>query len=214
MVAHAKFLFDTDFLNGSGRGGGISPADHQGGLTEAEARGYTKGYAAAKMEGTDTERQFASAVSRCAAAIETIAARMDEVETRLGSEAVGIALAVARKLAPALIERQPVIEVAALVTDCLKHLIGVPHVIVRVNDSLYEALQTRLNDIAEASGFSGRLAIIADADLAAGDALVEWADGGVSRKAEMTDAFIAAAVDRFIATRRLSEDNFNSRVER
>ena len=196
-------------MQGAGRArpGSAALNEQQADVSEAEARGYTKGYATAKMEGTDTERQLASAMSRCAAAVETIAARMGDVEDRMGSEAVSVAFAVARKLAPALIERQPMIEVAALVTDCLKHLIGVPHVVVRVNDALYESVHARLDDIAQTCGFSGRLAIVADPDLAAGDARVEWADGGVARKVETTDAMISEAVNRFIATRCTAESD-------
>ena len=208
MAAHAKFLFDTDFVDG-GRSGpaAVSLNDHQGAISESEARGYTKGYAAAKMEGTDAERQLASALSRSAAAIEMIAERMNETEIRMASEAVGVAFAVARKLAPALIERQPMIEVAALVTDCLKHLIGVPHVVVRVNDVVYDAVQARLDDIAQSCGFAGRLAVVADPDLTAGDARVEWADGGVARNHVVTDGLIEDAVNRFIATRRTAESD-------
>ena len=207
MAAHAKFLFDTDFLGGEARSASASVSlnDHQGAISESEALGYTKGYAAAKMEGTDAERQLASALSRSAAAIEAIAGRIKAAETRMESEAVSVAFAVARKLAPALIERQPMIEVAALVADCLKHLIGAPHVVVRVNDALYEGVQARLDDIAQSCGFAGRLAIVADPDLAAGDARVEWADGGVARKQAATDELIEDAVNRFIATRRTAD---------
>jgi flagellar assembly protein FliH len=202
MAAHAKFLFDNDFLNGDRRGRASSPrAEARDDIVEAEARGYTKGYAAAKLEGTEIESQIAAALTRSAAGIADVAARIDAVEARLEADSVAVAGAVARALATKLIEQEPWPEIAALVTECLRHLIGVPHVVVRVSDGVYETAQAKFEEIAQSCGFAGRLAVIADSDLAPGDAKVEWTDGGAVRDRARTDAIISEAVDRFIAAR-------------
>ena len=61
------------------------------------------------------------------------------VEGRLEAEAVEVAVAVGRKLAPELIAREPFAEIAALATECFKQLVTAPHIVVRVNDALLAA---------------------------------------------------------------------------
>ena len=54
------------------------------------------------------------------------------------TEAVDVAVAVARKLCSELIAAEPLGEITALVKDCFSHLVSTPHLVVRINDSLYE----------------------------------------------------------------------------
>ena len=85
---------------------------------------------------------------------------------------------------------EPFTEIAALATECLKHLAAAPHVVVRVNDSLHEIARARLDEIARARGFEGRLMVVAEPEIAVGDCKIEWADGGVVRNAAKTDLAI------------------------
>jgi flagellar assembly protein FliH len=75
--------------------------------------------------------------------------------------------------------REPLGEIGALVSDCFSHLVSTPHLVVRINDSLYEAARERIERLAKQSGFAGRLVILAEPDIATGDCKIEWADGGV-----------------------------------
>jgi flagellar assembly protein FliH len=195
MAAPAKFLFDTDF----GRSHAPSSADRTAALAEAEARGYRNGVAAGA---TEVERKLAAALGRTAASLEVMARGLEAIERRLETEAVEVAVSVARKLAPALMRREPFAEIAALAGDCFAHLVGAPHVVVRVNDALYDTARARLDEIAAASGFSGRLVVLADPDVVFGDCRVEWADGGVVRNTATTEAAIMEAVERYLAVRR------------
>ncbi len=95
------------------------------------------------------------------------------------TEAVDVAVAVARKLCSELIAREPLGEITALVTDCFSHLVATPHLVVRINDALYEAAHDNIERMAAHSGFQGRLVILAEPTIATGDCRIEWADGGV-----------------------------------
>ena len=103
---------------------------------------------------------------------------------------VEVAVAVARKLAPALIAREPFAEIAALASDCFRQLIASPHIAVRVNDALYATAKDKLNDIVRARSFEGRLVVLAEPDIAPGDCRIEWADGGINRDSAAADAAI------------------------
>jgi flagellar assembly protein FliH len=202
MSASAKFLFDTDFGAAAGAHKGAPPvpaAEHQAAVAEAETRGYRSGMDAAEAE---AQRRIASAYERIAAALEGLAAHLHAVEGRFEAESVEVAVAVARKLAPELVAQQPLAEIAALATECFRELLTAPHVVVRVNDGLYAQARERLDEIARARGFDGRLVVLREADVAPGDCRIEWADGGLVRDRAATETAIADAVGRYVAVRR------------
>lgn len=205
MSAPAKFLFDVDFGGGRGRHSEqpMSKAALEAALAEAEARGYRTGHATARTESAaEAERRVAVALERIGNALEQLAHGLHAIEGRLECEAVEVATAVATKLAPALIAREPFAELAALAAECFNHLVGAPHVVVRINDALHAEARDRLDEIARARGFVGRLVVLGEPDLAPGDCRIEWADGGLSRDRAKTEAVIAEAVDRYLMVRR------------
>ncbi|MGD9844504.1 MAG: FliH/SctL family protein [Variibacter sp.] len=197
MGAPAKFLFDTDF----GHEASAARVDLKMMIAEAEARGYASGMAAGENALKDTERRTAAALTRIAAALDETSRGLKAVEERLQGEAVAVAVAAARKLAPALIAREPFAEIQALMAECFGQLVSAPHVVIRVNDALYEQACARLRAIADASGFGGRLVILADPEIETGDCRLEWADGGVARDRAKVEAAIDDAVKRFIGAR-------------
>jgi len=108
---------------------------------------------------------------------------------------------VAAKLAPALIAREPMAEIAALATESFHHLVATPHVAVRVGPTIFEIAKTKFDEIAQGRGFEGRLAVISDERLAAGDCRIEWTDGGVIRDQAATSSAIDEMVNRYISAR-------------
>jgi flagellar assembly protein FliH len=87
------------------------------------------------------------------------------------------------------------------VSDCFSHLVSTPHLVVRINDSLYEAAHERIEQLAKRSGFEGRLVILAEPEIATGDCRIEWADGGVVLERAAIEAKISEFVGRYIASR-------------
>ncbi len=66
----------------------------------------------------------------------------------------------------------------------------------------------KLDEIARAHGFEGRLVVLGEPGIGAGDCRIEWADGGVNRDAAAADAAIGEAVARYISARRsVAEQN-------
>jgi flagellar assembly protein FliH len=208
-----KFLFDTDFA-GAAEGKPAEPvmalAEHARRLAEAEAAGHDRGYAEAQSE---SGRRLADSLERIAAAIVVANKALATIETRLECEAVEVAVAVARKLAPALVAREPFAEISALAGDCFRQLIAAPHVAVRVNDALYAVAKEKIDDIARANSFEGRLVVLAEPDIALGDCRIEWADGGIIRDSATANAAIGAAVDAYVSARRATTQDTARRSE-
>jgi flagellar assembly protein FliH len=211
MSVRAKFLFDADFSNGDGTGESKSArAAHQAAVAEAEARGYRNGLSAAEAQArTETERRSAAAFERIAQTLQVIAGSVSEVERKLTVEAVEVAVAVAGKLAPALIAREPVAEIAQLAAGCFNELRSSPHIAVRVHESIHAQAQELLKKIAAAQGFEGRLIVLGDDTIAPADCRLEWADGGVVREAAATAGLINEAVVRYIEARQRAAENGN-----
>jgi flagellar assembly protein FliH len=127
---------------------------------------------------------------------------LQAIETRLECEAVEVAVAVARKLVPTLIAREPFAEIATLASDCFRELVSSPHIAVRVNDAVYATAKEKLDDIARARTFEGRLVVLAEPEVALGDCRIEWADGGINRDSASANTVIGEAVTGYIGARR------------
>jgi len=203
MAAPAKFLFDTDFsAPDKSRERAATPAEIAEKIAAAEARAYRDGYDAAQREAkAESDRRAALALEEIGLGIKGIAARYDGIETRMETEAVDVAVAVARKLCSALIAAEPLGEITGLVSDCFSHLVSTPHLVVRINEQLYEVARDRIDRLAKQSGFEGRLVILAEPEIATGDCRIEWADGGVVLERAAIEAKINELVGRYVASR-------------
>src|SRR6476469_3259827 len=172
MKATAKYLFDENFAAGDPT---ITLVEH--------------------------ERRPAAALALIAGGMDKLERALSAIEARLETEAVEVAVAVAAKLAPELIAREPLAEIAALATESFRHLVATPHVVVRVGADIYDDAKQKLEDIAQSRGFEGRLVVQAEAGMAAGDCRIEWDEGGVTRDPEATRAAIDDVVARYVAAR-------------
>src|SRR5262245_2862738 len=198
MRSPAKFLFDTDFAVAERGKPAVTPAEIAARIAEAEAKAYRNGVAAGKAE---AEARATAAFERIVAALDGIRRSLAVVETRLEIEAIEVAVAVARKLAPELIANEPFAEISALATNCFRQLVAAPHVAVRVSDRLHPSAREQLDEAVRTSGFTGRLVVLAEPDIAPGDCRIEWADGGVKRDRAATETAIDDAVARYVAAR-------------
>lgn len=200
MKAAAKFLFDNDF--GTGEKPTITVVEAERRRADAESVAYRNGFAAGQAQAqAETTRQISAALALIGDGLSRIESALSGIEARLECEAVEVAVAVANKLAPELIAREPFTEISALATECFRHLVATPHVAVRTGRDIYESARDKLEEIARAGGFEGRLTVLADDTLAPGDCRIEWAEGGVNRDRAATQSAIEDAVARYIAAR-------------
>ena len=203
MAAPAKFLFDMDFsAPDRARERPATPSEIAQKIASAEARAYRDGFDAAQREAkAESDRRAALALEEIGIALKTIATRYSGIETRMVTEAVDVAVAVARKLCNALVSSESLGEITGLVSDCFSHLVSTPHLVVRINASLYETARERIERLAKQSGFAGQLVILAEPEIETGDCRIEWADGGVVLERAAIEAKISELVGRYMASR-------------
>jgi flagellar assembly protein FliH len=200
MKLNTKYMFDEDFASGDKPTITVVEAERR--RLDAEAQAHRKGFAAGQAQAQSEANQ------RVAVALDLIAdglARLDQalsgIEVRLETEAVEVAVAVAAKLSPELVAREPFAEISALATECFHQLVTTPHIVVRIGADIYEIAKDKLEEIARARGFEGRLVVLSDSAMAPGDCRIEWADGGVNRDQAATLASIDDVVGRYVAAR-------------
>jgi flagellar assembly protein FliH len=200
MTAIAKFTFNEDFTTGGKPTITLVEAERR--AADAEAQAHRKGFAAGLAQAqTEAAQRIATALGLIADGMSRLDRALTGIEERLETEAVQVSVAVAAKLAPELIAREPYTEISALATECFRHLVNTPHVVVRVGADIYDTAKTKLEETAHARGFEGRLVVMSDPGMAAGDCRIEWADGGVNRDEAATLAAINDTVARYVAAR-------------
>lgn len=145
------------------------------------------------------ESTTAQAMSAIAEIMGDLIRRQAEANDEAARNAVRVAYAALRKVLPAACESYAFEEVAHVVEEMIGHVLDEPRIIVRVAATLVEAVRGRLEAVADAHGFEGRVVVQADARLAIGDCRVEWTDGGAERDQARLLADVDAAVERALA---------------
>jgi flagellar assembly protein FliH len=196
MKSTAKYLFDDDFS--ASEKPTITLVEAERRRVDAESQAYRKGFAAGQAQAQG------DALAVIADGMERLDKALAGIEARLETEAVEVAVAVAGKLAPELIAREPFAEISALATESFSHLVKAPHVVVHIGAEAFEPAKVKLDEIAHARGFEGRLVVLPDPAMAPGDCRIEWADGGVARDRAATLAIIDDVVARYVAARNSS----------
>ena len=203
MTAVSKFLFDNDF-DAEGAAPARARKEPPRKITQAEldaekAASFEAGIAAGRAEAAkETERRAAEALETMRERLAQAAAEEARRHETRHRESVAAAVEIVRRMLPALARREALAEVESLIAECLARLHDEPRLVVRVADELLDPLRERINRLAAASGYDGRIVLLADPALSGTDARIEWADGGADRDAGAVWQEIEAAVARFI----------------
>jgi flagellar assembly protein FliH len=197
-----KFTFDTEF-----RGEKDNPSEAARGrqkqtlpleeLERLQAEAHAAGADNAQVRAAEAiERTLAALTIAVRAALDISHAEIETVR----DEAARLALAMARKIAPAALTALPAGDVENALRQAMHQAIGEPRITLRAAPAVVEALEPRLTDIAHEEGYEGRLMIAADPAMTGADCRIEWRGGG----AERSEAVIEEALTALI-TRRFSQ---------
>ncbi|MFY8153393.1 MAG: flagellar assembly protein FliH [Hyphomicrobiales bacterium] len=169
-------------------------------MRRAEEAAHLRGVVQGRTEAeADETARLAGATQRLAAAMQDMVDQVTVAVDAIELQAVDLALAVARRLAGAAIERFPTAEIERLVREAFSDLRATPHVVVRVEPMLVEPMTPLFERLARETGYAGRLVVLGDDALGASDVRIEWADGGIARDLATLDAGIAALAAGLVA---------------
>lgn len=204
MKQAVKFTFDTRFDAGDTPTAApvqVKPSFFEDDIERARAEGKAEGFAAGQAEAREqSDREMSASMESFAANAGSLLAALQAESISIRGQAVSLAMTAAQKLAPALIATRPQAEIEAVLRDCLTHLNREPHIVLRVADALVERLKETVDRMAMERGLTGRIILLGQGDVAEGDCVVEWADGGVVRSLADIEQEMTDTVARYIAT--------------
>ena len=203
-LSQKRFLFDTSFDGANGElimepPGREPPAPQFGeeDLERARAEGFGAGREAALQQARlQAEEALVRTEQRVSDSLEALLRQWTATERRLVEEATEATGLMLRKLFPVLAKTAGLAEIEALIGDCLTRVREEPRIVVRVAAEQIEAITARIGAVTAQRAYEGKVVVIADDSLAAGDALVEWADGGAQRDSARLMTAMDAAIAR------------------
>jgi flagellar assembly protein FliH len=162
-------------------------------LAAVKAEAFAEG---AKAAAAETEKQAAVALHVLGERVVALGKALDDAIRPARGEAIKLAYLIARKLAQSLVEARPQAEIEALIGQCLDEQRSEPHIVIRVNDGLLDRVKARADELSRESSFPGRILVIGEPQIKAGDCTIEWSNGGAERDLEKQ----IAAVDEIVRT--------------
>ena len=200
MATARKYLFDVSFDQAKAPATPAPPPEEKFSRAEldaAQVAARAEGREAGLAEANDAAAaKAAAALERLAQGVTALLAAQDATVAETQRQAIAALRVVVAKALPAYGAKGAVVEIEALTTKCLVEALDEPRVVLRVANDVYEPVRDRLEAMAAASGYAGRIVLLADETLSAGDARLEWADGGVERKLAEQLGEIDAAMAR------------------
>jgi flagellar assembly protein FliH len=193
MTNAAKFLFGQDFRKPAPDTGAAAAREAEIAQAEGYMRGLRDGQRQAEVE---AQAHLAAAMERLANSAGLLLSSVDARHAEMDELAVDFALALGRKLAGDALAREPLSVIAKAAEASFAHLRGVPHLVVRVNEALVEAVDQLITRMARERGFEGRIVTLGDPEIPSGDVRLEWADGGVVRSQSQIEHAVAQALGR------------------
>jgi flagellar assembly protein FliH len=112
---------------------------------------------------------------------------------------VELAMAAARKIADAALDKFPQAAAEAALEALLKEVESHPRLIVRASEGALERVTAGLERAAESAGYPGQVTVKADAALAGAAFIFEWGEGRVAFDPEQTATRVAAALEAALA---------------
>ena len=206
-AAPVKFTFDLDLGRREEKNRVLTDTAVAAMIEEARAEGFAEGRAAGEQSASaKAAKQLANAAAAMGQQVAALSAGIEDMRRTTVQEAVELAATIARKLASGLVDQQPLGEIEALIVECLSSLNGVPHLVIRCEPTLADAVRDIATERIGVSGFSGRLVVMGEPEIGRGDCRIEWVDGGLVRDHAKLTAEIDSRIAAYLAERGIKHD--------
>ena len=207
MTTTAKFLFDTEFdptatdepSQASKARAKPKPQYTDDDLAAARGEGQKAGFEQGVQHALgEIEKTAADALQQIAVQIAHLGRAQERAVINIRADAARLAFGIADRLAAGLVEREPLGEIESLISECLERLQAEPRIVIRVAEDLVDPLHQRIGQLSESTGFAGKMVLIGEPQMPAGDCRIEWADGGAERDMAVLVSEVGDAVQRYL----------------
>ena len=203
-----KFTFDTVFED---NGRVIAPVrpkktftaeEVEAIRTECFAEGERSAVAIAQGAQTLAVQQIAAAAQGALSGLAMVAH-----EHRAGS--ARLALAAARKIADAALDRFPEAPLAAALDSLAREVEAVPRLVARCAPAQEDGVRTALEEAAHSAGYPGQIVVRADPALPLAAFVLDWGDGSAAFDPNAASARVAQALDEALAAEGFHAESLN-----
>jgi len=170
-------------------------ADHAGELARARADGFDAGLTQARGE---RGAALLAAVDALGCMLEMADERVAALTISLTQDATQVALAAAELLAARAVDARPAAAIDEAIGRVLKQVARGQELLVRVHPDLVEEVEQLVAVRQAADRRRLHLQVAPDAQLARGDARIDWDQGGLSLDAAARAAAVRAELDALL----------------
>lgn len=198
--SHRKFSFDTVFDGAGGIASAPPPARKKLYQPEEVEQIRQQAYAEGERSGVvRAEQEAAQALGQIAQAAKAALSALAAVAHEHRSSSAALALAAARKIAGAALERFPEAPAVAALEAMGREIEAEPRLIARVAPHLEERTQAALETIAQAMSFTGQILAKGDPSLPPAAFVLDWGDGRCAFDPVAAETRVAEALEAALA---------------
>ena len=197
-TAIRKFAFDTVFEDG---GRVINPPRPKKSFTPEEVEAIRReAFAEGERSATAIAQQAqAQALQQIAVAAQGALSGLAMVAHEHRSGSARLALAAARKIADAALDRFPEAPVAAALDSLAREIEAVPRLVCRCAEDQLDSVTQALETAAHDAGYPGQIVVRADPALPTAAFVLDWGDGSAAFDPNNAAARVAQALDEALA---------------
>jgi len=167
---------------------------------DALAAAFAQGRAEGAQEAySEIEARIATAFETASAQIATLLQRQAQMTTQMKHDAAILAHAIAKYLAPALVNEKPLAEFETLIEQCFAEMHDEPRVVVKVSAGMVEPMKVKVDELTARLNPASEIIVAADPSLSDMDCRIEWSDGGIERNYAHLEGLISEAVQRYVS---------------
>jgi flagellar assembly protein FliH len=209
-VTATKFSFDRVFGVDPVNTDALRAEQHQADVEAVRQIAYAEGYAAAEIRmQSDLLAQTADTETTITTKLEELFSALSVMQKSLVADAAQCVSALAEKIAGEALLHYPLDRIDGIVAPLLAELIDTPRLVIRVAPALLDAVKSRIDDIAIATSYSGKLIFLAEDNLLPGDVLLEWAHGGLDARIALATTQLRQSLTDF---RHATQNNNNGNL--
>lgn len=154
-------------------------------FTQGQLEGQAEGHKAAWDEAMHSiEKQTADGLELILEQLRALTPIAAETAEKSYAAAVELAMAVCRKVVPTLCKEHAADEIRLLLEKNFHFLKEEPKITVKLNPSMADAVKPYIAKLVKQESFAGKVAVVRDESIPAGNCKIEWRHGGVERTAQ------------------------------
>ncbi len=194
-----KFEFDTQFDGGVNKKEAETKALHLKELDETRAQAIEEGFEQGQQQAlAGIEAQTNETVARIEASLNQFYQQFSLIEQQLKQDSINLAYAVASRLVPTLLDKQPEQEILTLIHECLESATDVHSIVILVHEEMIERINPHIERLSIQMGDTVEIKLKGDSTMAIQDCIIEWPNGGASRDWNAINQSIEKTINQWL----------------